>query len=329
MLNSCKAKSLDDIYLDDIPHIIHPDTAARDIAYTALPNRIIQEWNLPQGYSLYVRRYHQFHWQSPWMSYRDTLQDIKSGKLVLLRENMTGYASFGVLTTSGEFRSDLPLFLSSRLSHIVSRQLKRPLHYVRPTVPVQHAQAGRTINSKATGRLLAAGGIYNGNPEGFSKTAKQLGGDAPAGYAQVMDNKGLIIAGASVAAVFGMGKLGNLNEPEKLSALSKVSTSPPSELVNFDTRQLQKKFKHAVDFNISGNPNAEGLKLYEQALKAHIDDSLTQKITGKYRWNQDVNHYYNSETKIDVMTKPDGNFISGWKLSETQISDLKGEGNVY
>lgn len=101
MLNSCKAKSLDDIYLDDIPHIIHPDTAARDIAYTALPNRIIQEWNLPQGYSLYVRRYHQFHWQSPWMSYRDTLQDIKSGKLVLLRENMTGYASFGVLTTSG------------------------------------------------------------------------------------------------------------------------------------------------------------------------------------------------------------------------------------
>lgn len=188
---------------------------------------------------------------------------------------------------------------------------------------MQHAQSAKTINSKAAGRLLAAGGIYNGNIEGFKKTAGQLGGDAPAGFEQVMDNKGLLITGASVAAGLAMGKLGTVSELEKLSALSKVPKPPPSEFVNFETRQLQKKFKHAVDFNLSGTPNAEGLKLYEQALKAHIDDPLTQQIAGKYRWNQDVNHYYNPETKIDVMTKPDGNFISGWKLSETQISDLK------
>jgi hypothetical protein len=66
---------------------------------------------------------------------------------------------------------------------------------------VQHAQAGKTINSKAAGRLLAAGGIYNGNIEGFRQTAEQLGGDALAGYDQVMDNKGLIIVGVSAAAV--------------------------------------------------------------------------------------------------------------------------------
>jgi len=92
---------------------------------------------------------------------------------------------------------------------------------------------------------------------------------------------------------------------------------------------LQKKFKHAVDFNISGNANSEGLKSFEQALKSHIDDPLTQQITGKYRWNHDVYHYYNSETNIDVMTKMDGNFISGWKLSDTQTSDLIGNGNVF
>ena len=34
----------------------------------------------------------------------------------------------------------------------------------------------QTINSKAAGRLLAAGGVYNGNIEGFRKTAEQLGG---------------------------------------------------------------------------------------------------------------------------------------------------------
>lgn len=56
--------------------IIHPDTAAGDLAETALPNRIIQEWNLPQGYTLFVSRYQLFHWQHPWMAYRDTLADI-------------------------------------------------------------------------------------------------------------------------------------------------------------------------------------------------------------------------------------------------------------
>lgn len=195
--------------------------------------------------------------------------------------------------------------------------------------PVQHAQSAKTINSKAAGRLLAAGGIYNGNIEGFHQTAQQLGGDAPAGYDQVMDNKGLIIAGASVAAGLTLGRLGSVGELEELSALSKVPKPSPSELVNFETRQLQKKFKHAVDFNVPGNSNTEGLKAFEQALKDHIDDPLTQKITGKYRWNQDVYHYYNPETNIDVMTKMDGNFISGWKLSETQMSDLIGDGNVF
>ncbi|MDU4095629.1 MAG: hypothetical protein E7H57_20535, partial [Pantoea sp.] len=62
----------------------------------------------------------------------------------------------------------------------------------RPTVlpgrlsGVNPPDALSTINSKAAGRLLAAGGIYNGNPESFRQAAQQLGGDAPAGYDQMM-----------------------------------------------------------------------------------------------------------------------------------------------
>lgn len=96
-------------------------------------------------------------------------------------------------------------------------------HYT--DAPAQHAQVAKTINSKAAGRLLAAGGIYNGNIEDFHETAQQLGGDAPAGYDQVMDNKGLIIAGASVAAGLGLGRLGaasELSELENLHVLGKV-----------------------------------------------------------------------------------------------------------
>ncbi|MEP9091625.1 HNH endonuclease signature motif containing protein [Enterobacter cloacae] len=58
----------------------------------------------------------------------------------------------------------------------------------------------QTINSKAAGRLLAAGGVYNGNIKGFRKTAEQLGGDAVKGYDQVLNEQtaGTAIAAASI-----------------------------------------------------------------------------------------------------------------------------------
>ncbi|MDP0907535.1 hypothetical protein Q6322_27125, partial [Klebsiella pneumoniae] len=84
------------------------------------------------------------------------------------------------------------------------------------------APASKTLNSKTIGRLLAAGGIYNGNLEGFHETALQLGGDAPAGYDQIMGNKGLLIAGASFAAGLTMGRLNPLSELDELSSLSKI-----------------------------------------------------------------------------------------------------------
>ncbi|QXB58611.1 hypothetical protein [Pantoea agglomerans] len=207
MLHHYQAKSVDDIYLGDFPDIIHPDMAARYLEETARPNRIIREWDLPGNYGLFVSRYRQFHFQQPWMAYRDVLDDIRSGKVVLLGNDAIGHVITGVQTSSGNLRNDLPLFLHSRLSYLITHQLKRPVYCVLPSAPIQHAQAAKTINSKAAGRLLAAGGVYNGNIEGFRKTAEQLGGDAPAGYEQVMDNKGLLITGASVAAGLTMGRM--------------------------------------------------------------------------------------------------------------------------
>ncbi|MNS05753.1 hypothetical protein D3C72_371630 [compost metagenome] len=69
--------------------------------------------------------------------------------------------------------------------------------------PVQHAQAAKTINSKAAGRLLAAGGVYNGNIEGFRQAAEQLGGDAVKGYDSVLNETttGMVIAAASLLVI--------------------------------------------------------------------------------------------------------------------------------
>ena len=195
----------------------------------------------------------------------------------------------------------------------------------------QQAPPGKMLNSKAAGRLLAAGGVYNGNVAGFRKTAEQLGGDAVKGYDQVLNEttKGAAIAVASIAAGLSVGKLNPLSEFESVSTASKRLKKSPSNAVRFSQKQLQKKFKHAGDFGITGSANATNLQLYEQALKNHIDSPSTQKISGKYRWKQDVYHYYNTETNIDIIIKPDGTFISGWKLSSQQRIDLEGNSNVF
>ncbi|WP_353614504.1 colicin D domain-containing protein [Mangrovibacter phragmitis] len=318
-LHTYQAKSLDDIWLDDIPNIRNPAAAVQDLEYTASPERRIQEWDLPDGYSVYVNKYRVFHRQFTWMAYRDVLNDVRRGNVVLLKRHDSGDEMARVVTSSGALRGDLPVALHTRLSYLIRNQLHRPRYIT------------GTINSKAAGRLLAAGGIYNGNPDGFRNTARQLGGDAPAGYDQVMNprTKGLIIAGASVAAGLGIGRLNPTSEVQALTDLPQAAKTLPSENVSIAQKQLVKKFKHAVDFNVTQTPNAQGLSSYESALKSHIDDPLTTQITGKYRWSQDVLHYYNPETKLNVMTKPDGTFISGWKLSDTQVTSLTGDGNVF
>ncbi|MES0265194.1 type VI secretion system tube protein TssD [Citrobacter sedlakii] len=85
-----------------------------------------------------------------------------------------------------------------------------PADYNRLFIPVKNETAVNaltTLNSKSVGRLLAAGGIYNGNIDGFEETAKKLGGEAPDGYNQVMDNQGLLITGASLMAGLMMGRM--------------------------------------------------------------------------------------------------------------------------
>lgn len=294
MLHHSQATSLDDLYLEDIPHIIHPDTAAQELADTALPNRIIQEWNLPQGYTRFVSRYLSFHWQHPWMAYRDTLDDIKSGNLVLLRKDITGHAISGVLTTSGDLRSDLPLFLRTRLSHLISRQLKRPRYHVRPAAPVQHAQAAKTINSKAAGRLLAAGGIYNGNIEGFRQTAEKLGGDAVKGYDGVLNEttSGMMVAAASLLVIRNpmaaeelTSYLGKYKKAHVL--LEDVNVSE----LNYVRRDRAEYAALRGEFNSSVRPNfLKSLSAHPDALSTFDANNLLRLADGKVPSGWQVHH---------------------------------------
>ena len=162
---------------------------------------------------------------------------------------------------------------------IADRQGRKPaptqrMHYdyYAPTT----APSEKTLNSKAVGRLLAAGGIYNGNITGFHETALQLGGDSPAGYEQVMNNKGLIIASASVAAGLTMGRLNPLSEIDEISGLSKIPalespyvkgfTSQSGTLVNAEHAVVDPKKLAAYALDSTHPTGGHKARVFESAL---------------------------------------------------------------
>jgi hypothetical protein len=94
---------------------------------------------------------------------------------------------------------------------------------------------------------------------------------------------------------------------------------PPVVLnINFGTKQLQKKFKHAADFGVKENYSPENAQKFQEAMENHMTDPTTKVINGTYHGTP-VTHYVNPNTGLNVMEDAAGNFLSGWKLSPTQL----------
>ncbi|OIV38544.1 hypothetical protein BIV57_05270 [Mangrovactinospora gilvigrisea] len=98
--------------------------------------------------------------------------------------------------------------------------------------------------------------------------------------------------------------------------------------VAFDAKQINKKFKHASDFGVTGNNNKIGRAAFESSMKGFLDDSGVSKLSINYRGDP-VTIYLHPQTRLAVVTKLDGSFLSGWKLSESQLSNVVDDGYLY
>nr|QUS63743.1 hypothetical protein [Haslea silbo]QUS63948.1 hypothetical protein [Haslea silbo] len=100
----------------------------------------------------------------------------------------------------------------------------------------------------------------------------------------------------------------------------------PSLNSTFEKNQLQKKFDHAKDFGVEGNFNPANRDLYQRKFIEHMKS--THACLGTYRgWA--VYHYYDPRTNLNVMVDRNTNkFISGWRLSDEQIINMKNNGNI-
>jgi hypothetical protein len=112
-----------------------------------------------------------------------------------------------------------------------------------------------------------------------------------------------------------------------LAAREKIYMSTPPRLITFTDDQLQRKFKHAHVLGIAGNYNQSNAQAFADALHRHVTDNANTQIIGTYR-NQPVIHYYNTQTRINVMTSPSGVFISLWQLSTSQDQNLRTRGSL-
>jgi hypothetical protein len=91
-------------------------------------------------------------------------------------------------------------------------------------------------------------------------------------------------------------------------------------------KQLQKKFKHAIDFGINGNYSATNGRYFRKAVFKHLINENTVMISGIYR-GENATHFYNENTKINVVCRQNL-FLSGWMLSVEQINNLTIKGKL-
>jgi Colicin D/Pretoxin HINT domain len=91
--------------------------------------------------------------------------------------------------------------------------------------------------------------------------------------------------------------------------------------------QLQSKFKHAIDFGVTGNANKTTLAAFSNAITDHVTSLGTTLVSGTYRGNP-VNIFVDPLSKLAVLTDRTGNFISGWKLSAGQLWNVLNRGSL-
>ncbi|WP_421505164.1 HNH endonuclease [Erwinia rhapontici] len=197
----------------------------------------------------------------------------------------------------------------------------------------QQSPPGKMLNSKAAGRLLAAGGVYNGNVAGFRKTAEQLGGDAVKGYDQVLNEKtsGSMIAAASVL----LAKKARTSQTlEKLNSYSGKLRGEVSVLENInkieikytkrspdETMSLRKEFNQTIRkkflSEISSRP--ELLKKFSGAeLEAIKNGTVPKGWQVHHKYPLDDSGSNNFENLILIKNEPYHKVLTNLQTSTTR-----------
>ncbi|HDL8491534.1 TPA: hypothetical protein P4O12_001215 [Yersinia enterocolitica] len=159
-------------------------------------------------------------------------------------------------------------------------QIQRLVRASEPDLPAQ--QAFRTINTKAAGRLLAAGGVYNGNIEGYTKTAQDLGDDASKGFEQVLNKQTVGAAIAASSVLLGMKSARSVNildETEKLQKSFKGAERAAKFAKNWPEGELSTAVHKFAGTSPTVTTTDKGKRIYTNP---ETGVQVVEDISGKY-----------------------------------------------
>ena len=89
--------------------------------------------------------------------------------------------------------------------------------------------------------------------------------------------------------------------------------------MRIEGRRLPSKFKHAIDFGIEGSYNLDRAEEFARVLQVHVAAPSTLAIHGTFRGRILVVLHADPITGLVVMTNQNSNFLSGWRLSGSQL----------
>jgi hypothetical protein len=133
--------------------------------------------------------------------------------------------------------------------------------------------------------------------------------------------RGLLGARISVAATGAVRALPAASESAEAVAdgrLAAAVTARAFPRLSMTRFQIERKFKHAVDFGVTEGKGASGYKTFAEAIERLVADPTTTRVIGTYR-NEPAILNYNATTRLVVAQSPDGAFISGWQMSKRQL----------
>ncbi|MEM9604304.1 MAG: colicin D domain-containing protein [Pseudomonadota bacterium] len=175
------------------------------------------------------------------------------------------------------------------------------------------AITGGSFDSEAVADAFADGYNGNGGALGFAGALAE----------DVATFAGGFVFSGAVRGVSAASRIGRGSSGVGLQSAG----AAVNRTINFSTRQIQSKFKHAEEFGVTGPYNKKNAERFKEAIKKHVNDKDTAVIPGTYR-GQDVTHFTNPKTGLNVMKTPDDDFISGWRLSSSQLGNVLGRGSL-
>lgn len=121
--------------------------------------------------------------------------------------------------------------------------------------------------------------------------------------------------------------ISDAQETESADNLANKAGSDNLPSVKTSRKQLEKKFKHAIDFGVTESRGAAGFNEFDDVIKKFVDSPTTVRQLGTYRGDEVVMNY-DPSTRLIIIQDTDGQFVSGWRLDDDQYANVSIRGSL-